>query len=183
MAGEPSATKGYTPSVFNLLPQLLERAGRTERGSITAFYTVLAEGDDPSEPISDAVRAVADGHIFLSRELAQRGQYPAIDVLRSVSRVMGDVTSESHRAAAKQIGRLIALYAEVEEVLNIGAYQSGVRQELDLAVEAMPAIRRFLSQAVTEKSSLESTLSAMEQLAAAPCAQPRLPGMCHKGEL
>ncbi|MFB3890499.1 MAG: FliI/YscN family ATPase [Phycisphaerae bacterium] len=163
-AGEPPATKGYTPSVFTLLPQLLERSGRTEEGSITGFYTVLVEGDDLSEPVSDAVRAVTDGHVYLSRELANRGQYPAIDVLRSVSRVMVDVADQEHRAAAREVHRLIALYSEIEDLVNIGAYQGGANAEYDAAIKAMPLIRGFLAQSIAEPSSLDQTLASLKDL-------------------
>jgi flagellum-specific ATP synthase len=163
-AGEPPTTKGYTPSVFNLLPELLERAGRTKAGSITGFYTVLAEGDDLAEPVSDAVRAVTDGHIFLSRDLANRGHYPAVDCLQSVSRVMRDVTSAEHREAAKEIQRQIATYSDIEELVNVGAYQAGASEEYDLAIEAMPMIRRFLAQGIAEPSALERTRDDLRTL-------------------
>ncbi len=149
-AGEPPATKGYTPSVFNLLPELLERSGRTEAGSITGFYTVGAESDDPSEPISEAVMSVTDGHIRLSRELANSGHYPAIAVPQSVSRVMNDVVDEDHIAAAQTVGRLIAAYDKIEDVVNVGAYKASTSLEGDLAVRAMPAVREFLAQPVNE---------------------------------
>jgi flagellum-specific ATP synthase len=163
-AGEPPATKGYTPSVFNMLPELLERSGRTERGSITGFYAVLVEGDDLSEPISDAVRAVTDGHIFLSRKLASRGCYPAVDVLQSVSRVMIDVTDEDHRAAVKEIRRLVAMYGDIEELVSIGAYKLGANADYDLAVKAMPLIRRFLAQGIAERADFEDTRRGLKEL-------------------
>jgi flagellum-specific ATP synthase len=162
-AGEPPATKGYTPSVFNLLPQLLERTGRTEEGSVTAFYAVLAEADDQAEPISDAVRAVTDGHIWLSRQLAQRGHYPAIDYLQSVSRVMIDVAEGEHLAAAAEIRRLMALYAEIEDMVTIGAYQGG-GSEYDLAVKAMPLIRAFLDQPIERREDFDDTVAALKEL-------------------
>jgi len=146
VAGEPPATRGYTPSVFSMLPELLERSGRTSAGSITGFYAVLVEGDDLSDPISDAVRSVTDGHILLSRDLAHRGHYPAIDCLHSVSRVMDDVTDMRHRLAARGLRRLIALHRDVEDMVNIGAYQQGANEEHDRAIRAMPEIRRFLDQ-------------------------------------
>jgi FliI/YscN family ATPase len=164
VAGEPPTTKGYTPSVFSLLPQLLERSGRTEKGSITAFYTVLAEGDDPSDPVSDAVRSICDGHIHLSRELAQRGHYPAIDILQSISRVMPDVAGPKERQGAREIGRLVSLYREIEEVLNIGAYASGASAEYDLAIKLMPMIDRFLAQPSEEMSSPFQTQQALASL-------------------
>lgn len=163
-AGEPPATKGYTPSVFSLLPQLLERSGCCNGGSITGFYTVLVEGDDLSEPVSDAVRAITDGHIVLSRELANRGHYPAVDVLRSVSRVMADVTDSQHRQAVGEIHRLMALYSEIEDLAAIGAYRQGANAEYDLAIKAMPLIRGLLSQAVEESSQFDQTLAGLKAL-------------------
>lgn len=164
VAGEPPATKGYTPSVFNLIPQLLERSGRTSEGSITGFYAVLVEGDDLSEPVSDAVRSVTDGHVLLSRELADRGHYPAVDVLGSISRVMIDVTDREHRAAAKTVQKLIALYADVEELVSIGAYQGGVNSDYDLAIKVMPWIRQFLTQEIDEHSTTRQTGEYLQQL-------------------
>ena len=150
VAGEPPATKGYTPSVFNLLPELLERSGRTARGSITGFYTVLVEGDDMSDPISDAVRSITDGHVWLSRALANRGQYPAIDVLESVSRVMIDVTDAAHRDAARDVQRVLAVHRDIEDLVNIGAYARGTNAECDQAVDMLPAVREFLRQDIDE---------------------------------
>jgi len=150
VAGEPPATKGYTPSVFNLLPELLERSGRTARGSITGFYTVLVEGDDMSDPISDAVRSITDGHVWLSRALANRGQYPAIDVLESVSRVMIDVTDAAHRDAARDVQRVLAVHRDIEDLVNIGAYARGTNGECDQAVDMLPAVREFLRQDIDE---------------------------------
>jgi flagellum-specific ATP synthase len=170
VAGEPPATKGYTPSVFSILPQLLERSGRTRTGSITGFYSVLIEGDDLSDPISEAVRSVTDGHILLSRELAHRGQYPPVDLLRSVSRVMDDLIGSSHRAAAREIRRLVALYRDVEDMVNIGAYQAGSSEEYDHAVRAMPQIRKFMAQEVfsdepvTMRQTTEALLALTRQI-------------------
>ncbi|MCL2701631.1 MAG: FliI/YscN family ATPase [Phycisphaerae bacterium] len=171
VAGEPPAGKGYTPSVFNLLPELLERCGLSAEGSITGFYTVLAEADDLNDPISDAVRSVTDGHIALSRELANRGQYPAIDALQSVSRVMLDVTGGAHQSSARQVRRALALYAEIDELIRIGAYQNGASAEHDAAVAAMPRLREFLSQAIHEHWPLERTEAALCELAS--LCQPR----------
>ncbi|MGA2265066.1 MAG: FliI/YscN family ATPase [Phycisphaerae bacterium] len=164
VAGEPPTTKGYTPSVFNILPQLLERSGRTERGSVTGFYAVLAEGDDLNEPVSDAVRAVTDGHIHLSRELANRGQYPAIDCLRSVSRVMIDLVDAPHRLAAKELNRLMTLYAQVEDMVSIGAYRPGTSADFDLAIKAMPWIRSFLAQGIDEPEAFADTRGRLLEL-------------------
>jgi len=162
VAGEPPATRGYTPSVFNLLPQLLERSGRTEAGSITAFYTVLVEGDDPHDPIGEAVRSVTDGHIHLSRDLANRGHYPAVDVGQSVSRIMNDVTDGEHQAAAREVQRLTALYADVEDLVNVGAYKPGANRDYDLAIWAMPAIRDLLAQGVDERADFDDTVRRLK---------------------
>ncbi|MFP4145477.1 MAG: FliI/YscN family ATPase [Phycisphaeraceae bacterium] len=145
-AGEPPATRGYPPSVFATLPTLLERSGRTRRGSITGFYTVLVEGDDMDEPVADACRGILDGHIVLSRKLAEKGHYPAVDVLRSISRVAEEVTAPEHRAVCREVVRLLASYDEVEELLNIGAYAPGSNPEFDLAIECKPAIDQLLQQ-------------------------------------
>jgi len=163
-AGEPPATKGYTPSVLDLLPRLLERCGRTASGSITGFYTVLLEGDDMSEPVADAIRAVTDGHILLSRDLGDLGHYPAVDILRSVSRVMGDVADAEHRAAAREIHKLAAMHSQVEDLVNIGAYQFGVNEGNDLAIQAMPKIREFLAQAIAERATFEKTRAGLLEL-------------------
>jgi len=156
-AGEPPATRGYTPSVFAMLPQLLERAGRTPRGTITGFYTVLVEGDDINEPISDAVRGVLDGHVWLSRALANRSHYPAIGVLESISRVMPDVVSSEHLSAARRVTRVLAAWHEVEDLVNIGAYAAGTNPRFDLAIEAKPLLDAFLQQGIDEGVSFEES--------------------------
>jgi FliI/YscN family ATPase len=163
-AGEPPATKGFTPSVFNLLPELLERSGRTAAGSITGFYTVLVEGDDMTEPVSDAVRSVTDGHIWLSRELFTQGHYPSVEVLGSISRVMGDVTEPAHRQAAREVQRLLAAYAEVRDLVSVGAHKPGASAETDLAVQAAPLIRAFLAQDIGESSTFQQTLAGLNEL-------------------
>ncbi|MGC9454773.1 MAG: FliI/YscN family ATPase [Phycisphaerae bacterium] len=163
-AGEPPATKGYPPSVFNLLPELLERSGRTETGSITGFYTVLAEGDDLSEPISDAVRSVTDGHIALSRTLATRGHYPAVDCLNSVSRIMLDLVDSEHAEAARVVRRVISLHAEVEELLNVGAYRHGSNPKFDLAIGAIELVEELLKQDITEDADYEDTRRRLKAL-------------------
>jgi flagellum-specific ATP synthase len=150
-AGEPPATKGYTPSVFAMLPQLLERSGRTEQGSITGFYTVLVEGDDINEPISDAVRGTLDGHVWLSRSLANRGHYPAVSVLESISRVMIDVVDSEHLGAARRVGRILASWADIEDLVNIGAYAAGSNADYDLALQGKPMIDDFLRQQIEER--------------------------------
>jgi len=149
--GEPPATRGYTPSVFANLPKLLERAGTGPRGSITAFYTVLVDGDDMNEPIADAVRGILDGHIVLSRDLAHKGHFPAIDVLASVSRVMKEITPEEQQDAANELKRLLAVYKGSEDLIHIGAYQQGSNAEIDRAIEQIDAIKSFTQQKTSEK--------------------------------
>lgn len=164
--GEPPTSRGYTPSTFSILPKLLERAGNTSHnGSITAFYTVLSEGDDINDPIADAVRSIVDGHVVLSRKLANEGHFPSIDILNSLSRVMPDVTDGGHAKAARKIRALLANYLEMEDYINIGAYQPGKNPELDEAVKKNQAIKQFLRQTVAEKSTLGETVQWLEQLA------------------
>jgi flagellar protein export ATPase FliI len=155
--GEPPASRGYTPSVFALLPKLLERAGTGKSGSITGYFTVLVEGDDFNEPICDAVRSILDGHIILSRQLATRNHYPAIDVLGSISRVMPTITTREHRDWAAKARRLLATYEKARDLINIGAYVSGSDQEIDEAIQFMPQLNSFLQQG-QEFSSFEQTL-------------------------
>jgi len=145
-AHEPPTTRGYPPSVFSLLPELLERAGNTERGSITGFYTILVEGDDFNEPIADAVKGVSDGHLWLSRALANRGHYPAIDVLQSISRVRNEVIDAQQQRAARRVLSLLAAYQEIEDMVTIGAYRRGMNIENDLAVQCRPMILEYLRQ-------------------------------------
>ncbi len=164
-AGEPPATKGYPPSVFALLPRLLERSGRTEKGSITGLYTVLVEADDINEPVSDAVRGILDGHIWLSRKLANRGQYPAIGVLESISRVMPDVVDEAHTRAAQRVRRLMAVWEEIEDLVNIGAYAPGTNPEFDLTIRMRPAIENFLKQGMDTNVDYDAARSALLALA------------------
>jgi len=163
-AGEPPTTRGYPPSVFALMPKLAERAGRSPRGSITAFYTVLVEADDPNEPISDAVRGLLDGHVWLSRKLATRGHYPAVDVLESLSRLMPEVTSEEHRQAAVFLRRLLAAYRDHEDLISIGAYRRGSNPAVDLAIEIREQINRYLQQRVEERSMLEEAREGLMRL-------------------
>ncbi|MGC8594363.1 MAG: flagellar protein export ATPase FliI [Candidatus Kryptoniota bacterium] len=162
--GEPPTTKGYTPSVFALLPRLLERAGNSRKGSITGLYTVLVEGDDMNEPIADAARSILDGHIVLSRKLASSGHYPAVDVLESVSRVMPDVTTPEHRNAASAILDLLSTYREAEDLINIGAYVRGSSQKIDRAIAMIDSIRGFLKQGMNEISTLEDGLKKLFEL-------------------
>jgi FliI/YscN family ATPase len=160
-AGEPPATKGYPPSVFAQLPRLLERAGRAGRGSITGFYTVLVEGDDVNEPIADTARSILDGHVWLSRDLALRGQYPAVDVLQSVSRLMTEVATPEQADAARRVRELLAVHRDAEDLINVGAYVKGSNPDIDLAVEARPALLRFLKQGISEESTLEASRAAL----------------------
>ncbi len=164
--GEPPATRGYTPSVFAALPRLLERAGRTERGSITAFYTVLVDGDDLNEPVTDAMRGLLDGHVLLSRDLASRGHYPAVDVLGSISRLMPQVTSPEQQAAAMRIRTLLATHHSAEDLINIGAYVPGSNPEIDTARAMLPSINDFLRQGITETAPPAGVLAGLARLAA-----------------
>lgn len=150
--GEPPATKGYTPSVFAMLPKLLERAGAGERGSITGLYTILVEGDDFNEPVSDQVRSILDGHVTLSRKLAHRKHYPAVDILQSVSRVMVNIVSPQHRDLAGEARKLLAVYSENEDLINIGAYVKGSSSEIDTAINKVPKINEFLQQDIASES-------------------------------
>jgi flagellum-specific ATP synthase len=164
-AGEPPATKGYTPSVFALLPQLLERAGRTRKGSITGLYTVLVEGDDLSDPIADAARGTLDGHVWLSRKLANRSHYPAVAVLDSVSRVMPDIVNAEQHAAAQHVRRLLATWDDIEDLVNIGAYAPGSNVDYDTAVTLKPAVDAFLQQGIDERVSFPEVRAALCTLA------------------
>lgn len=163
--GEPPTTRGYTPSVFAMLPQLMERAGTSQNGSITALYTVLVEGDDMNEPIADAARGILDGHIVLSRKLAAMGHYPAIDILESVSRVMREVTEQNHRNAAQKFKEMMAAYREAEDLISVGAYQRGSNVLVDKAVEKKQDINAFLRQRRDEQSSLKLTVEMLSKVA------------------
>ncbi|MBK6848283.1 MAG: FliI/YscN family ATPase [Proteobacteria bacterium] len=163
-AGEPPARRGYPPSVFAQLPRLLERGGTAPRGSITAIYTVLVEGDDLEEPVADEVRGILDGHIVLSRRLAEEGHWPAIDVLQSVSRVMPAVTDEAQRQAAQRLRQLLAVYEARRDLIVLGAYERGSDPETDLALEKIDAIRRFLRQGPSERSPFATTRMALDAL-------------------
>lgn len=162
--GEPPATRGYTPSVFALLPRLLERAGTNDKGSITGIYTVLVDGDDMNEPIADAVRSILDGHIVLSRAIAAQNHFPAIDVLASVSRVMVDVVSKEHRQAAQEMRALMAVYKEAEDLIHIGAYVKGSSAKIDAAIAKNDNINSFLCQDIFEVTSFEDTVNMLENL-------------------
>lgn len=164
--GEPPISRGYPPSVYSILPRLLERSGTSDRGSITGLYTVLVEGDDMNEPISDTVRGILDGHIVLSRALAAANHYPAIDVLSSVSRVMPDIVSPEHYESAGYVKNLLAVYREAQDLINIGAYKKGSNPEIDEAVAQNGKIKRFLQQGVDEEAAFESILASLSGLRA-----------------
>ncbi|GGJ55941.1 flagellum-specific ATP synthase [Anoxybacillus voinovskiensis] len=162
--GEPPTTKGYTPSVFAILPKLLERTGTNEHGSITAFYTVLVDGDDMNEPIADTVRGILDGHFVLERNLANKGQYPAINVLKSISRVMNYIITPEHKAAAEKFRQLLSTYMHSEDLINIGAYKRGSSREIDEAIRYYPKLLDFLKQDTHEKFTKEESVHMLLQL-------------------
>ncbi|MTI47989.1 flagellar protein export ATPase FliI [Sporosalibacterium faouarense] len=163
--GEPPVTRGFTPSVFAELPRLLERSGNSDKGTITALYTVLVDGDDMNEPITDTVRGILDGHIVLSRKLAHQNHYPAIDVLGSISRVMPNICDEDHKSYASIVRDILAVYRESEDLINIGAYEEGANRKLDLAVEHIDEINSFLRQDIMEKFTYEETIKLLEDIA------------------
>ena len=159
--GEPPAQKGYTPSVFAMLPKLMERTGMSDKGSITAFYTVLVDGDDFNEPIADTVRGILDGHIVLSRQLAHKNHYPAIDILNSVSRLMKEIATEEQNKAASKARDILATYKEAEDLINIGAYEEGSNKEIDLAIKYIGNVNSYLKQGVNEVSQFEVSKSKL----------------------
>jgi flagellum-specific ATP synthase len=165
-SGEPPTRNGYTPSVFAALPRLLERAGSTERGSITGLYTVLVEGDDLNDPAADAARSILDGHVILSRKLTARGHYPALDVSASVSRLMPDLVSPEHLAAAQRLRQALSDYEEAEDLINLGAYVAGSNPRLDEAIALQPAIMAFLRQGVGEPAPYEETVALLQRTVA-----------------
>ncbi len=162
--GEPPATKGYTPSVFAMLPRLMERSGMSDKGSITAFYTVLVDGDDFNEPIADAVRGILDGHIVLSRALAHKNHYPAIDILDSVSRLMSEIAEADHKSAASQARDNLATYKNSEDLINIGAYVAGTNKDVDKAITYYPEIINFLRQGINEKVSFKESIKTLKDI-------------------
>ena len=171
--GEPPSTRGYTPSVFAMLPKLLERAGTSEgAGSITGLYTVLVEGDDMNEPIADATRGILDGHVVLSRKLAAKGHYPAIDILQSVSRVMSDLVTDDMRSAAHFGREMLATYQDAEDLITIGAYKPGQNVKVDKAVALIDPLTNFLRQKAEEKASLEESWKRLAQVLASAPQQP-----------
>lgn len=163
-AGEPPTTKGYTPSVFAILPRLLERTGANEHGTITAFYTVLVDGDDMNEPIADTVRGILDGHIVLDRALANKGQFPAVNVLKSISRVMSNISTKQHLDAANKFRELLSTYQNSEDLINIGAYKRGSSREIDEAIQFYPQLIQFLKQGTDEPALLEESIAVLTSL-------------------
>lgn len=162
--GEPPVSRGYPPSVYAELPKLLERAGNSDKGSITGMYTVLVDGDDFNEPITDTARGILDGHIVLSRKLAHKAHYPAIDVLASISRVMSNIATSEHKKMAAELKKQMAIYKESEDLINVGAYNKGSNAEIDLAIEKNPSITSFLCQSVEDRVAFEETLNEMRNI-------------------
>jgi len=162
--GEPPATRGYTPSVFALMPKLLERSGNSDKGTMTGLYTVLVEGDDFNEPVSDTVRGILDGHILLSRQLAQKNHFPAIDVLGSISRVMIDVTEKEQMEAAGKIRDLLATYEKNVDLINIGAYIKGSDPKIDRSIALNEEINSFLKQSIKEKLDFTETVNKLIEI-------------------
>ena len=160
-AGEPPASKGYCPSVFSLMPRLVERLGRTENGSITGILTVLVENDDLADPVADSARSLLDGHIVLARKLADRGHYPAVDILQSVSRLMPAVVSQEHRAAAVKLKEIYATYADAEDLINIGAFSPGSNRRIDGAISLIDKINNFLIQPISQRTSFQETVKQL----------------------
>ena len=163
-SGEPPVSRGYPPSVYSEMPKLLERAGNSDKGSITGLYTVLVDGDDFNEPITDTARSILDGHIMLSRKLAHKNHYPAIDVLQSISRCMSQIATREHKQAAGKFKNIMATYSEAEDLINIGAYKKGSNPGIDYAIEKIDAVNQFLMQDVDEKIGLEETLELLQKL-------------------
>jgi FliI/YscN family ATPase len=162
--GEPPVSRGYPPSVYTILPRLLERSGNSDKGSITGLYTVLVEGDDMNEPIADTTRGILDGHIILSRALANNNQYPPIDVLASVSRVMPEIVTKEHFQAAGFVRSMIAVYGQAEDLINIGAYKAGANPEIDRAIALHPQILGFLKQAVDDVFSYDEIVKLLRSI-------------------
>ena len=163
-SGEPPVTRGYPPSVYSEMPRLLERAGNSDKGSITGLYTVLVDGDDFNEPITDTARSILDGHIMLDRRLAQRNHYPAIDVLQSISRVMSAIADREHKQAAGKMKNVLATYREAEDLINIGAYKSGSNKNIDFAIEKIDKVNEFLMQETHTKYDFEDEIETLEEM-------------------
>jgi flagellum-specific ATP synthase len=162
--GEPPTMKGYTPSVFSMIPRVLERAGKSQLGSITAVYAVLVEGDDVNEPIADTVRGVLDGHIWLSRRIAERNHFPAIDVLGSISRLFTEITDEQHQASAANMRNLMSTYKENEDLINIGAYEKGSNANIDKSINLKGEIDKFLKQGKKEATPFPQTVQHLNSI-------------------
>ena len=163
-SGEPPVTRGYPPSVYSEMPKLLERAGRAAKGSITGLYTVLVDGDDFNEPITDTARSILDGHIMLSRKLVHKNHYPAIDVLQSISRCMSQISERDHKKAAGKLKNVLATYNEAEDLINIGAYKNGSNPEIDYAISMIKQVNEFLRQEVEEKSDFDGTVATLKEM-------------------
>ncbi|MCA9186643.1 MAG: EscN/YscN/HrcN family type III secretion system ATPase, partial [Planctomycetales bacterium] len=164
--GEPPSARGYPPSVFQMLSRTLEQLGNSSTGTITAILTVLVDGDDMNEPIADSVRSIVDGHITLTRQLAERGHFPAVDVSQSLSRVFREIAAPSHQKAAQAIRHILATHAEVADLLRVGAYVKGTSPQVDRAVDLLPTVNAVLTQPVDSRSTLPVTLDAMQRIAA-----------------
>lgn len=163
-SGEPPVTRGYPPSVYSEMPKLLERAGNSDKGSITGLYTVLVDGDDFNEPITDTARSILDGHIMLDRKLAHKNHYPAIDVLQSISRVMSSIVDREHKEASGKLKNVLATYQEAEDLINIGAYKKGSNRNIDYAIEKIDEVNQFLLQETHDKFTFEEILDMMEHI-------------------
>ena len=163
-SGEPPVTRGYPPSVYSEMPKILERAGNSDKGSITGLYTVLVDGDDFNEPITDTARSILDGHIMLNRKLAHKNHYPAIDVMQSISRVMSAIVDDEHKAASGKLKNVLATYAEAEDLINIGAYKRGSNKNIDYAISKIEAVNEFLRQRTDEKFMFDEEVQLLEQL-------------------
>ncbi len=163
-SGEPPVTRGYPPSVYSEMPKLLERAGTSDKGSITGLYTVLVDGDDFNEPITDTARSILDGHIMLSRKLGHKNHYPAIDILQSISRVMSAIVTKEHKEAAGKLKNVMATYSEAEDLINIGAYKSGSNKEIDYSIRKIDAVNAFLRQQTDEKFLFDDEIEILKQL-------------------
>jgi flagellum-specific ATP synthase len=162
--GEPPVSRGYTPSVFSVMPKLLERAGNSDVGSITALYTVLVDGDDMNEPITDTARGILDGHIVLNRNLANKNQYPAIDILQSISRVMSEIATDEHIMLSNQFKATLAIYRDAEDLINIGAYTAGSNEEIDYAISKYKAIQGFIKQDVNVKYDFDDEIAMLSEI-------------------
>ena len=163
-SGEPPVSRGYTPSVYSEMPKLLERAGNSEKGSITGLYTVLVEGDDFNEPISDTARSILDGHIMLSRKMAHKNHYPAIDILQSISRIMNQVVTEEHKEAAGKLKNVLATYQEAEDLINIGAYKNGSNPDIDYAISKIQLVNEYLMQEVDDKLTFDQEIDMLKEI-------------------